>query len=137
MTRTAECHCGQLKVVADGEPERVYLCHCTACQRRTGTAFHWGVGCPKSQVRIAGTIRSTSAAPTAARDALLFLPGMRQQPLLGGRPQPAGLRHRGRCFADRGLAGADIGRLRGGMHAWLGLPTVTEHHPKGRPPAAT
>ena len=34
--RTAQCHCGELRVIASGEPERVYVCHCRACQRRTG-----------------------------------------------------------------------------------------------------
>lgn len=43
MERIAECHCGALKVIASGEPDRVYLCHCKACQRRTGTAFHFGI----------------------------------------------------------------------------------------------
>jgi hypothetical protein len=42
MERNGQCHCGSLRVVATGEPERVYLCHCKACQRRTGTAFHFG-----------------------------------------------------------------------------------------------
>jgi hypothetical protein len=42
IQRVGECHCGALKIIAAGEPERVYLCHCKACQRRTGTAFHFG-----------------------------------------------------------------------------------------------
>src|SRR5258707_343234 len=54
MERTAECHCGSLKVIASGEPERVYLCHCQACRRRTGTAFHFGASYPKDQVRLEG-----------------------------------------------------------------------------------
>jgi len=52
--RVGECHCGALKVITAGEPERVYLCHCKACQRRTGTAFHFGVTYRRSQVRLAG-----------------------------------------------------------------------------------
>ena len=40
MERTAQCHCGSLRVIASGEPERVYVCHCRACQHRTRTAFH-------------------------------------------------------------------------------------------------
>jgi hypothetical protein len=54
LERTAECHCGALKVIASGEPDRVYLCHCKACQRRTGTAFHFGTRWLKSQVRTEG-----------------------------------------------------------------------------------
>src|SRR5256885_7171111 len=35
MERTAECHCGSLKVIASGEPERVYLCHCQRSEEHT------------------------------------------------------------------------------------------------------
>src|SRR6516162_6203620 len=54
MERTGQCHCGSLRVIATGEPDRVYLCHCGACQRRTGTAFHFGATYPKEQVRLDG-----------------------------------------------------------------------------------
>lgn len=37
--RHAACNCGQLQVEAQGEPVRVSVCHCLACQRRTGSAF--------------------------------------------------------------------------------------------------
>ncbi|HJQ56702.1 MAG TPA: GFA family protein [Vineibacter sp.] len=33
------CVCGGVRYVAQGEPERVTICHCTWCQRRTGSAF--------------------------------------------------------------------------------------------------
>lgn len=33
------CVCGAVRYVTEGEPERVTLCHCTWCQRRTGSAF--------------------------------------------------------------------------------------------------
>jgi len=38
-TRTAECACGQLRIVVSGEPRGVGVCHCLACQRRTGSVF--------------------------------------------------------------------------------------------------
>ncbi len=38
-SRTAACSCGQLSVVVQGEPTRVSICHCLACQRRTGSLF--------------------------------------------------------------------------------------------------
>jgi hypothetical protein len=28
MERIGQCHCGSLRVIATGEPERLYLCHC-------------------------------------------------------------------------------------------------------------
>src|SRR5689334_13113056 len=37
-TRTASCSCGQLRIQVHGEP-RAGICHCLACQRRTGSVF--------------------------------------------------------------------------------------------------
>jgi len=39
QTRTASCSCGQLQIEVQGEPLGVGLCHCLACQQRTGSAF--------------------------------------------------------------------------------------------------
>lgn len=38
-SRTASCSCGQLQIVVHGEPRGVGVCHCLACQRRTGSVF--------------------------------------------------------------------------------------------------
>ena len=38
-SRTASCCCGQLQIEVQGEPEGVGVCHCFACQRRTGSVF--------------------------------------------------------------------------------------------------
>ena len=38
-TRGAACSCGQLHLTCEGEPVRVSMCHCLACQRRTGGVF--------------------------------------------------------------------------------------------------
>jgi hypothetical protein len=38
-SRTASCSCGQLRIEVQGEPRGVGVCHCLACQRRTGSVF--------------------------------------------------------------------------------------------------
>jgi hypothetical protein len=38
-TRTASCSCGQLRIDVQGEPSGVGVCHCLACQQRTGSVF--------------------------------------------------------------------------------------------------
>ncbi len=38
-SRTASCVCGQLRIEVEGEPRGVGVCHCLACQRRTGSVF--------------------------------------------------------------------------------------------------
>ena len=39
ISRTASCSCGQLRIRVDGEPLGVGICHCLACQQRTGSVF--------------------------------------------------------------------------------------------------
>ena len=38
-SRTASCHCRQLCIEVQGEPRGVGVCHCLACQQRTGSVF--------------------------------------------------------------------------------------------------
>jgi hypothetical protein len=54
MTRIAHCCCGSLRAETIGEPTYVGACHCTECQRRTGSPYGVGVIFPKQQVRTAG-----------------------------------------------------------------------------------
>ena len=39
QSRTASCSCGQLSIEVSGAPLGVGVCHCLACQRRTGSVF--------------------------------------------------------------------------------------------------
>jgi hypothetical protein len=53
-TRQATCSCEQLRVLTEGEPIRVSICHCLACQRRTGSAFGAQARFDAERVRIQG-----------------------------------------------------------------------------------
>src|SRR5262249_46404310 len=53
-TRYAACSCEQLRLWAEGEPVRISVCHCLACQRRTGSAFGFQARFPVERVRIEG-----------------------------------------------------------------------------------
>ena len=37
--RTASCSCGKLTVTTTADPVRISVCHCLACQRRTGSVY--------------------------------------------------------------------------------------------------
>lgn len=52
--REGGCVCGSIRFRAEGEPLRVTVCHCTWCQRRTGTAFGTEVVYPQAQVELSG-----------------------------------------------------------------------------------
>jgi hypothetical protein len=54
LSRTATCHCGNLNLSCKGEPSLVAMCHCEACQRRTGSAFSLGAWFEQENVSIEG-----------------------------------------------------------------------------------
>lgn len=57
-TRKAGCSCGRLTAVCTGEPALVAICHCAACQRRTGSAFGVAAFFPRPSVATSGPARS-------------------------------------------------------------------------------
>ncbi len=59
--RRASCCCGQLSLSCEGEPIRISMCHCLACQQRTGSAFGVQARFRKEQVQ-AITGRTTQYA---------------------------------------------------------------------------
>lgn len=56
--REATCSCGQLRVTTAGDPWEVTMCHCLACQRRTGSAFGLQSGFTADQVEVAGSYKA-------------------------------------------------------------------------------
>jgi hypothetical protein len=133
IQRVGECHCGALKVIAAGEPERVYLCHCKACQRRTGTAFHFGVTYQRARVRLDGEYKIYERAADRGSGSISV--------------RPAAATCGGRASATRRWAGWPAAHnfdlsptsaiFEESMHRWLELPSVTEHHRQGRSSAAS
>ena len=44
MKVTGGCHCGHITYEAEVDPATVRVCHCTDCQKLTGTAFRAKIG---------------------------------------------------------------------------------------------
>ena len=62
-TRKASCNCGQLSVTYDGpDPERISMCQCYECQKRTGSVFSVQARLPMEHATIEGQ-SSTAAFP--------------------------------------------------------------------------
>ena len=49
--REASCSCGQLQITCQDHPVRVSMCHCLACQRRTGSTFGVQAWYARTQLR--------------------------------------------------------------------------------------
>ena len=85
-TRRAACSCGQLHVTIEGDPSRIALCHCLACQRRTGAVISNQARFHRDQVTIFG--KSTEWMRTAESGNAMtysFLFDMRINRVLGER----------------------------------------------------
>jgi hypothetical protein len=56
---TGRCLCGSVEYRADAEPVVQAVCHCTDCQRQTGTAFSAVVGVPRTALTVEGDTLSS------------------------------------------------------------------------------
>lgn len=56
------CLCGKVRYSANTEPAFVGVCHCTDCQKFTGSAFAVIVGVPKQALKIEGKLATYSKA---------------------------------------------------------------------------
>ena len=48
------CQCGAIRYEIEGEPLKVYACHCTICQRQSGSAFGMAVLFDRRAMRMTG-----------------------------------------------------------------------------------
>ena len=53
-TSVAACVCEQFTLSCSGDPAQVTLCHCLACQRRTGSTYGIAAFYPRESVRVTG-----------------------------------------------------------------------------------
>ena len=58
MKIDGHCHCGRISFEAEVDPTSVTICHCTDCQRLTGSAFRANIVAPAAQFVLRGTPRS-------------------------------------------------------------------------------
>jgi len=119
-----------------GEPDRVYLCHCQACQRRTGTAFHFGATFQKEQVRLDGERKIYERdADSGYRIRFHFCPNCGTTLYWEGDRNPAVCGAAVGAFDVSAFSSPSDSIWEESMHSWLGLPQHLDHHQRGRPPA--
>jgi hypothetical protein len=54
LPQTGGCQCGKIRYQITEEPQLVYTCHCTDCQRLTSSAFSMGVVVPEPAFGLSG-----------------------------------------------------------------------------------
>jgi hypothetical protein len=51
---SGSCLCGKIAYVSDADPIATAACHCTDCQKQTGTSFSVIVAVPRESLRLEG-----------------------------------------------------------------------------------
>lgn len=57
-TRVARCACGGISATVTADASFTVLCHCTQCQRRTGSPFGVGIYFRREEVQLEGAPRT-------------------------------------------------------------------------------
>jgi hypothetical protein len=128
-TRTASCSCGQLSLTTRAEPVRVSICHCLACQRRTGSVFGAQARFPRESVTISGeSSQYVRVGDEGSKVAFNFCPrcGATVHYSVEGYDEeniavPVG------AFADPGFPIPTFSVYEERMHSWVSLPAGVEH----------
>jgi hypothetical protein len=127
-TRLASCSCGQLSATVEGDPLRVSVCHCLACQRRTGSVFGAQARFERAKVQLAGQGREyVRVGDSGGQSTFTFCPtcGASVWYTMAGMPDfiaiPVG------AFADPTFPGPVFSVYEERMHAWVTMPADIEH----------
>lgn len=128
-TRTAACSCGQLKVEVDGDPVRVSVCHCHACQKRTGSVFGAQARFARASCRIEG--KSTTwkrIGDSGNAISFHFCPECGATVYYEFDLVPDAIAIAVGAFADSAFPAPRFSVYEARMHPWVSLPSDVEHH---------
>ena len=134
--REASCSCGQLRVSVSGEPVRVSICHCLACQRRTGSAFGYQARFARSGATVSG--RSTEWTRDSddgeATYTQHFCPDCGATVYYVSDEDPEHIAAPAGGFADPSFYAPQRSVWESRRHAWVGLPEDLIHDDEPPPP---
>ena len=126
--RHAACSCGKLAVVVRGEPVRISVCHCLACQRRTGSAFGAQARFRTADVEITGASTAyRRIADSCNAITFHFCPTCGSTVYYQAEDQPELVAVTLGAFADPQFPRPRVSVYESRKHSWVGLPDDIEH----------
>ncbi|HET6869842.1 MAG TPA: GFA family protein [Solirubrobacteraceae bacterium] len=126
--REASRSCGQLVATVVGDPRRISICHCLACQRRTGSAFGVQSRFDRDQVRITGTSHAyTRVSDEGEERTTHFCPECGATVIIASNSTPDTLGIPVGAFADPAFPAPTVSVWEDRMHHWVELPPGIQH----------
>mgnify|MGYP001827158372 FL=1 len=127
--RQARCSCGQLALTVTGEPVRVSICHCRACQRRTGSAFGVQARFDRDQVAVAGRSKMyLRTADSGNPVSFHFCPDCGSTVFYSLDQLPDVIAIPVGAFADQTFPGPGVSVYEARQHAWVRVPEEITHY---------
>jgi hypothetical protein len=127
-TRTASCSCGQLTAITSADPVRVSVCHCLACQRRTGSVFAAQARFPTSSVTVAGTSHTfVRVGDAGSRATFHFCPACGATVYYTTEGSEDSIAIPVGAFADPTFPTPRVSVYEERMHRWVQMPEGIEH----------
>ena len=126
--REASCSCGRLRATVVGDPWRISICHCFACQRRTGSAFGVQSRFDRDQVRITGASHEYSRVSDEGEERTFhFCPECGATVYFGSSSSPDVVGIPVGAFAEPGFPSPTVSVWEERMHHWMQLPAEMQH----------
>jgi len=126
--REATCSCGRLRLTVEGEPVRVSICHCLACQRRTGSAFGYQARFDAAGVRIEGSPRRYVRISDHGEERTFHFCGDCGSTLYyTSAAEPSLVAFAVGAFADPAFPTPRVSVWESRRHSWVGLPEGIRH----------
>ena len=126
--RQAQCSCGQLTVTTQGDPIRVSVCHCYACQRRSGSVFGVQARFHESDTGITGCHkRYTRTSDDGNRVDSFFCPECGSTMFLRLEHAPDTIVVPVGAFADSDFPEPSVSIYEEQQHSWFRLGDEIEH----------
>jgi hypothetical protein len=124
LKRTARCHCGDLWLETDADPDLVVMCHCELCQRRTGTSYNLGAWFSRQAVRISGATQQYIRTGDTQLEAVFTLCPRCGTSLYWEVPamKPGDIAVAVGCFADPDFPPPTLSLYGKRKHCWLTMP---------------
>ena len=128
VERLAACSCGQLTARVTGDPVRVSICHCLACQRRTGSVFGEQAKFRREQVAPSGvSSQYVRVGDEGTRAKFHFCPTCGSTVYYEPQAQPGFVVVPVGAFADPGFPAPQLSVYEERMHGWVVPPADAEH----------
>ncbi|HET9823322.1 MAG TPA: GFA family protein, partial [Burkholderiaceae bacterium] len=126
--RTAACSCGQLRAQVSAEPVRVAVCHCLACQRRTGSVFGAQARFAAAAVTVSGRSQAfVRVGDEGGRATFRFCPDCGATVWYTTDFHDDAVIIPVGAFADPRFPAPTFSVYEERMHAWVSLPPGIEH----------